>query len=224
MIGDKIIVREYNRKGAKLVMDHIVQSAIEPPFSVTVSGESGSGKSEVAECLKELLEAQGMSVLILAQDDYFRLPPHSNHQQRKADIHWVGSTEVDLAFMNYHVRKLSAGKPCSIIKPLVYFEENLVLTETVEGPYDVVIAEGTYTAMLKDATIHAFINRNYHETRADRLARNRDQALDNGEDAALSFLETVLEIEHRIIETHIELADIIIPPPEELLDIPEVHS
>ena len=34
--------------------------------------------------------------VVLQQDDYFRLPPKSNHQKRLDDILWVGTGEVRL--------------------------------------------------------------------------------------------------------------------------------
>ena len=80
------------------------------------------------------------------------------------------------------------------------------------------IAEGTYAALLYDIDVRVFINRDYTETKKHRLSRNRDQALENNADHDLTFLERVLEIEHRIISQHIKLADLVIPPPAVLME------
>ena len=216
MIGDKIVIKEYHRLGARLVIDYIHTHEPQSPYALTVSGESGSGKSEIAHCVKELLEAEGKKVAVLGQDDYFRLPPHSNHQQRTEDIGWVGPKEVQLDLMDYHVQKLLDRQGFTVIKPLVHFEENIITTEPIEGPFDVVIAEGTYTALLSTPSIRAFIDRDFRETKKDRLARNRDQALENGKDNQLTFLEDVLTIEHNEIKTHKSKASIIIPAPHEI--------
>ena len=64
--------------------------------TVTVAGESGSGKSEIAHCIAEVLEGEGKRALVLGQDDYFKLPPKSNHNRRLEGIDWVGPGEVRL--------------------------------------------------------------------------------------------------------------------------------
>ena len=217
MIGDKIIPTEYHYAAAGRIMEHITKLNGEGSFSICIAGESGSGKSEMAFCLKEYLEDYGKQVYILGQDDYFKLPPHSNHAMRKKDISWVGPGEVKLKLMNEHVQLLLSQEEKELVKPLVYFEEDRIDKETIKGPYEVVIAEGTYTSLLDDIHIRVFIDRDYRETKKDRLARNRDQALEGGEDQELSFLEAVLSIEHKIIREHKKAADIVIPAPELLV-------
>ncbi len=218
MIGDKILVNEYHRSAADMVLNYTFDNELSLPFAVSVAGESGSGKSEIAFYLKELFESEGRKVVILGQDDYFHLPPHSNHRQRKANIKWVGPQEVRLDLMNKHIMELRDQSRAEIVKPLVHFEDDCIRTEVLRGAFDVIIAEGTYTSMLECLDVRAFINRDYRETKKDRLSRNRDQSLENGKDQQLSFLEEVLEIEHRIISTHKSIANVVIPPPEILLN------
>ncbi len=218
MIGDKIKIKPYHKRGAQLVLVEINKLKLKPPFSIVVAGESGSGKSEIAQCLKDFLTEIDLKVIVLGQDDYFKLPPHSNHRKRQSDIDWVGSNEVKLELLENHVAALLDPKGMKITKPLVNFEKDSIGSESITGPFDVVIAEGTYTSLLKNITLKAFINRDYQETKKDRLSRNRDQALDGGKDQALTFLETVLKIEHQIISKHKAKANVIIPPPKDLLN------
>jgi uridine kinase len=210
MIGDKLVITDYHRAAARRVYDHLERLGAAGPMGVSVSGESGCGKSETAHCLKELLEAGGRRCVILAQDDYFHLPPRSNHEKRLEQFDWVGPGEVRLGLLDEHVALLKSGSRERLTKPLVYFEENRIGEEILPpGPYDVVIVEGTYTALLENLDARAFIDRNYRQTKKARLARARDPALD--------FLEKVLEREHGIISAHRSLADVVIdPPPEEV--------
>lgn len=208
----------YHYAAAELILTNLEKRDIKIPYSISVSGESGSGKTEIAHLLKEKLEEEGKRVMVLGQDDYFRLPPHSNHQQRKIDLGWVGPKEVQLLLMDEHVKKLLQPKNSIVFKPLISFNEDKIDTENITGPYDILIAEGTYTALLENIDIRIFINRDYKETKKHRLSRNRDQALENNTDQDLSFLEKVLQIEHKIIKQHIKLADLVIPPPNELLN------
>jgi len=216
MIGDKLLIEDYHIAAANFVIKQLEKLKPGLSYSLSVSGESGSGKSEIALVLAQKFEEQGKKVLVLGQDDYFKLPPHANHKQRKKDIGWVGTGEVKLDMLNEHVKKLLTDS-AKIEKPLVHFKEDIIEMEIINGPFDIVIAEGTYTALLKDVDIHVFIDRDYKETKRHRLSRNRDQSLENNKDKDLNFLENVLRIEHKIIREHKKLAQIVIPPPEILL-------
>lgn len=206
MIGDKLVITQYHRSGANQIRDRLVDHRRAGTVSVSVSGESGSGKSEMAHCLRDLLEVEDLACVVLAQDDYFRLPPKTNHRRRLEDFSWIGPGEVRLDLLDEHVRALKEGGPGDLVKPLVFFEEDRIGEEVLpRGPYDVVIVEGTYTALLPSLDLRAFIDRTYRQTKKARLQRARDPDLD--------FLERVLEKEHGIISKHRELADVIIAPP-----------
>jgi uridine kinase len=210
MIGDKLVITDYHRQGAAQVYE-VVKPRLDSspgPMSVTVAGESGSGKSEIAHCLAELIEKDGKTAIVLGQDDYFKLPPKSNHEKRLQDISWVGPGEVRLDLLDENITNLKEHPDRPVKKPLVYFDENRIDSETVEPKKrDVIIAEGTYTSLLENVDIRAFINRNYRQTKKARLKRARDPDVD--------FLEKVLEIEHQEISKHKARADVVIPPPPE---------
>jgi uridine kinase len=171
--------------------------------ALTVAGESGSGKSEIAGELAKRLEADGLRVLILQQDDYFFYPPKTNHQRRLQDIRNVGLEEVNLALLAEHLRQFKHSPGQVIDKPLVIFEEDRITREKIDPKeYDMVIAEGTYTTLLEDADYRIFIDRDYRMTLEARKERARDP-IDE-------FSERVLEIEHGIISKHKKLAHIVV--------------
>ncbi len=208
MIGDKLIITDYHRSAALQILKALKEKwkTTDKSIAVTIAGESGSGKSEIAYCLYELVEASGKKCIILGQDDYFKLPPKTNHNKRLKDINWVGPGEVHLDILDEHLDFLKHIKYQPLEKPLVNFDEDSIGHETImPDVFDVVIAEGTYTSLLKNSDLMAFINRDYKETKKNRLKRNREPDID--------FLEKVLEIEHREISKHKRLADVIIAPP-----------
>jgi len=207
VIGDRLVITDYHRDGAAKIFDAL-RARLDRgrTLAVTVAGESGCGKSETAHCLAELLTQEGWTSLILGQDDYFKLPPCSNHEKRLADIDWVGTGEVRLDLLDEHLAALKNDPDRPLTKPLVYFEEDRIGSEVLPGGRrDVVIAEGTYTTLLTNADVRAFINRDYRQTKLSRLKRARDPDVD--------FLEQVLEIEHGEIATHRTRADVVIAPP-----------
>lgn len=205
MKGDKLIIRDEHRRAVRNLLPLLSPDIIKAqnPFIVTIAGESGSGKSEIATVLRQLLlEKMHMRSIILQQDDYFVYPPKTNAKMRRRDISHVGISEVRLDVLDENLHEIMEGK-ATIEKPLVIFDEDCITYDTVnlEG-IKVVIVEGTYTTLLKNAHKHVFINRTYVDTRERRKERAREE-----QDA---FLEQILEIEHNIIAGHKAYADIII--------------
>ena len=70
------------------------------------------------------------------------------------------------------------------------------------GGARVVIAEGTYTSLLRNVDTRVFIARNRLETMEARVRRAREPAD--------PFIEDVLRIEHEIISAHRSRADVIL--------------
>ncbi len=204
MRGDIIIVGDHHRTAAAAIFAFLeprIRSSPHP-YRITVAGESGSGKSETAEAIADACRAHGLEPFVLQQDDYFVLPPRSNDRRRREDISWVGTDEVRMDLLDEHLKAARRRSP-GITKPLIDYEADRIGEETVDlSACDVVIAEGTYTTLLAHAEFRVFIAR----TRLDTLEARRERAREPIE----PFLERVLEIEHRIIAPHREVADAII--------------
>ena len=204
MRGDKIIVETHHREAAKAILPLILPAieASHGKFTITVAGESGSGKSETATAIADALASHELSTVIFQQDDYFVHPPKTNDSVRRKDIGWVGPQEVRLDLLDQHLQAFLDGV-ARIEKPLAIYDEDRFITETMEtADAGVAIAEGTYTTLLTHVGTKIFIARDYRETRAHREKRLRDSSeLD-------PFIDEVLRIEHDIISSQRSLADI----------------
>ncbi|MFP4613639.1 MAG: uridine kinase [Spirochaetaceae bacterium] len=204
MKGDVIIVEEHHRRAAAKIAAALEEKVREAArtYTVSVAGESGSGKSETAAALREEFEKLGFVAAVLQQDDYFVLPPKSNDAKRREDITWVGASEVRVDLLDSHLAAAQRGEK-TVTKPLVIYDEDRITEEemSLEG-LEVLIAEGTYTMLLEHVDTKVFINRNRLETLESRKKRGREEIE--------PFLEQVLEIEHNIISKHITKADIVI--------------
>ena len=204
MIGDILRIRDEHRKAARgaleLLLPRILSS--EGKFALSIGGESGSGKSEIAAVLAEDLQVRGLTSVIFQQDDYFELPPKSNDERRRRDLRFVGPSEVRLELLDRNIREALAGES-AIVKPLVHYKENHITEESLPvGDARVLIAEGTYTTLLSSVHARIFIDRTNADTRSDRVARGRE--------APDAWQERVLAIEHDIISGHKDRADVII--------------
>lgn len=206
MKGDSIVIEDHHRKAAKQIVSFLMTEIMnsEGRFALNVAGESGSGKSEIASAIAEELAKEGIRSVLLQQDDYFVYPPKTNDRTRRKDISWVGPQEVHLDMMDQNIRDILDGAE-EIEKPLVIYEEDIITRERIStGDAKVVIADGTYTTLLKNLTARTFIDRSFNDTRKHRERRMRDASeLDE-------FIDKVLEIEHRIISSHKPMADLVI--------------
>ncbi len=203
MKGDKLVIESHHTERAGEICD-LLQGRIERGFTLTVAGESGSGKSELASEIARLLTEAGHPTGILQQDDYFVFPPKTNHEMRRRNIEQVGPYEVKLDFLDSNLRSFKQGAT-AIYKPLVYYDEDRMTTEEMKvADFSALIAEGTYTSLLTFVDFRVFIDRDYHQTLEARKRRARDKFDD--------FIMDVLEREHRIISQHKKRADVIIPP------------
>ena len=185
----------------------------EQRYVITLAGESGCGKTETGKALVSELAKHGVGSLVLGQDNYFFLPPLANDAQRKADPAWLGPRkEVNLELMEKNLKEAIEGAN-SINIPHIHYHSNVEETRKADlTDIKVIIAEGTYVSLLKHVDTKIFIDADYHDTLKFRKLRNR------GNEVHDSFVEGILETEHKIIAGHVFLADFIITKDCEVIE------
>jgi len=203
MIGDVIHLEDRHLETAEKIYKMMDQnSSLPEKRTVGICGESGSGKSVTAFALKKILEDKGIKSLVIQMDDYFKLPPKTNHENRQKSLENVGIHEVHLNILQKNMKAFKEGTS-NFEKPLVHYQNNSIVTEIVETENtEVLIIEGTYILSIDEFDFSIFIDRNYKDTYKNRMERNRDEQSD--------FVEKVLDIEHRIISKFKEKADIVL--------------
>lgn len=203
MIGDKLIYHSAYKNITRFVVSELSDRLTkESRICISVGGESGCGKTSLAYALKiDIENATGYKGYLFHGDDYFKLPPADNHNNRLENIENVGINEVNIDLLDTHILEFKKGS--SIVKPLVIYEENIIVTEQVNGSeFDFCIVEGTYVSLLRNIDYKLFVETTYIDTYSLRLERARDLMTD--------FNEQVLEIEHQIIKSQCKLANIVI--------------
>jgi uridine kinase len=207
MRGDILVIQDHHRRVASEIVPQIIERIRRKNtrYVITVAGESGSGKSETGRAIVDKLASYGINSVLLAQDDYFNLPPKSNDLKRREDPEWLGPhVEVKFDVMEQNLINAIRGEN-EVTKPLVDYDLNTIEIETIKlDGIKVVIAEGTYTSLLKHVDTRIFISRNWQDTLEHRQKRKR------GNEVGDPFIEQVLCIEHKIIAGHKQLADFLI--------------
>lgn len=171
---------------------------------IGVGGESGSGKSVMAACLMVELGNRGQRAMLLAQDDYFWLPPRDNHAKRLKDFGNVGPQEIRMERL---AADIEAFRDQTVVEdaPLVDYAANQIHTHVLDfREADILLVEGTYVLEMDGLDLRIFMSRTFRDTRPQRHARLRDA---NDLDPAM---ETILEIEHTMIKPHSARADVVI--------------
>ena len=206
MQGDKIVIAEQHLEVANTIVDLLWPRIIasEGKYTMTVAGESGSGKSTTATALFTALQQRGKSCVLFQQDDYYVYPPITNDRTRRQNPEWRGLCEVNLALLDQHLQEFLEGGQ-QIQKPLIVYADDRIDHEIVDvAQADILLVEGTFISLLKHVNTRIFIARTYLDTRIDRRKRSRYQAeLDD-------FTEGILENEHEIVAAHSALADVVI--------------
>jgi uridine kinase len=201
MIGDKLIIEQHHIDRAAEIND-LLAGRLQDRFVITVAGESGAGKSELAYEIYRQLNERGIKTDVLQQDDYFVFPPKTNHEMRRRNLEQVGPYEVKLDLLDSNLRSFKRGES-PIFKPLVIYDQDRITTEEMDvADLKVLIAEGTYTSLLTFADVRVFIDRDYRQTLEARKRRARDRWE--------PFIEDVLEREHQIISRHKTRADLVV--------------
>ncbi|MEY3592743.1 MAG: hypothetical protein RLZZ38_1734 [Bacteroidota bacterium] len=193
MIGEKIDKNLLNTHAAKTLVDHINLQKTSHKFVVAIAGESGSGKTHMASAIQKAFSESDISASIIHMDDFFILPPASNHAQRLKDIAHVGPQEVDINRMNTLIADFKNNGHKIWVPRVSYYENSIAEIEIDLSEQQVLIVEGTYAFLLQDTDFHLFMSRNFEQTKELRLARNR------GTEAQDDFIEQVLVLEHQII-------------------------
>lgn len=207
MKGDKLIILDCHVQVAREIVSRLSAKINKKKcrFVITIAGESGSGKSEIGQAIQDELEKIKIKSVLLGQDDYFILPPKSNDQKRREDPEWLGPhIEVKLDVLEKNILDAIQGAR-KIYKPLVDYEKNVIEEENINlDGIKVLIAEGTYTSLLKHVDTRIFICKNWMDTLEHRQNRKR------GNEVGDPFIEKILGMEHKIIAGHKQLANILI--------------
>jgi len=176
MLGDVLLLEEKHKNAAKLIISEILKIHKEK-IIVCVSGESGSGKSELSHCIgKDLVKIHKIPTKILHSDNYYKIHPHIRNQWRMDNgIENVGLNEIDWQKLNNNISDFLNSKvskmPCIDLVP---DEIDELVTDFAK--YKILIVDGLYAINVHCSDINIYIDLTYHETKKAQSARGKENS------------------------------------------------
>jgi uridine kinase len=214
MLGDILLIRDMHKAAAESIARRVLQEIDKMPknykFIVGISGESGTGKSEVSHSLAKRLKQEHIRVKILHADNYYKVPPLLRTEWRRTKgIQTVGIDEYDWNLIHRNIQDFKEDResmmPCIDIIP-----EQVDKLITDFKKIDLLIIDGLYALKADGLDIRVFIDLTYLETKISQIVRGKEN-LDE-------FRTQVLEKEHQNIRALKPLADLTIDKSYEVVD------
>jgi len=203
MIGDKLIFEKIHKIKAKSILPYVLEKAqVNNKIIISIGGESGTGKTEVAYMLRSLLYKNSIRSKIISLDDYYITTFNEREAVRSLKgIEYVGLGEIDWYWIRtccddfYNNRRVKC-------KHIDKFAEDYEYSNWFPHKVKVLILEGLYGNKLQNIDLKIFLEGTYIETKHFRCIR--------GKEKQSNFRNQVLEKEHEVITSLIPLSDIIV--------------
>lgn len=211
MLGDVLLITEKHQKAGEIIIGKILSNP-KPKMIIGISGESGSGKSELAHVIAKGLRKHGIFAKPLHIDNYYRIHPLERTEWRKTNgiEKVVGFGEYDWDTINRNIRefregKLSAG-PCVDL-----VTEQVDQLTTDYSNIDMLVVDGLYAIKTEGIDLAVFIELTYHETKKAQVVR--------GKEPQNEYRMAVLEQEHKMVQSLRPKADLLITMEYEVKEV-----
>lgn len=202
MLGDVLLIAEKHQKAGEIIINRIIENP-KPKMIIGISGESGSGKSELAHVIAKGLRKHGIFCKPLHIDNYYRILPLERTEWRKSNgiEKVVGYGEYDWDTINRNIEEFRQGKvstgPCVDL-----VTEQVDQLTTDYSTVDMLVVDGLYAIKTEGVDLSIFIELTYHETKKAQVVR--------GKEPQNEYRMAVLEQEHKMVQALRPKADLFI--------------
>ncbi|WP_245153680.1 uridine kinase [Chlorobaculum sp. 24CR] len=209
MLNDVLLIRQEHLSAAAVICERIVSDMkvlcrTRPghKFIVAISGESGSGKSELAHTLAKALKKAGVQPKILHTDNYYRVSPAERLPARIADnFEHVGAAEYDWDLLKSNINDFRTGR-MSLMPCIDIITGQLDRFISDFSGVEVLVVDGLYALGIKDADLCVYIDLSWRETRKSQQLRGKEEDDD--------YRMRVLEKESEDVKSFRYRADLVI--------------
>lgn len=214
MLGDILLINDMHKEAActikKYVLNDLEKNDEGHRYVVSISGESGSGKSELAHSLGKTLKQNNIRVKVIHTDNYYKIQPLLREEwRRNKGFDKIGFNEYDWVRINRTIRDFRESQEC-MIPCIDLIPEQVDKLITDFSKIDLLIIDGLYAIKTNDVDLRIFIDLTYHETKINQIIRMKE--------AMSEFRLKILEQEHKSVVSLKPLADLIVDKSYQVID------
>lgn len=207
MLGDILLINDMHKEAAASLCELVLKRITEKDDSryryvVGISGESGSGKSELSHALGKALKDNNIRVKVVHTDNYYKIQPLLREEwRRNKGFDKIGLDEYDWIKLKKTIRDFKEAQEC--VMPCIDLIPEQVDKLIVDfEKIDLLIVDGLYAINAPDIDLRVFIDLTYHETKINQIIRMKEALSD--------FRLSILENEHKAVSSLRPMADMII--------------
>jgi uridine kinase len=198
MLNDVVTIEKKHTNAATTLFNRVLHDR-KPKFIVTISGEVGTGKCEIAHELGRKLIGAGISVKLLHMDNYYLVPPLERMEWRKKNgLEKIGYDEYDWKTINQNIDDFRTNKK-SVMPIVDLFTQMVDQLHTDFNGIEVLIIAGLYSIRINQGDLRVFIELTYEDTWEEQMLTQKE-VLDD-------FRIEVLKHEHKAVQSLKSLAD-----------------
>ncbi len=206
MLGDVLLINDMHKDAAQTIFERVQEerNTLDERYRyvVGISGESGSGKSELAHSLGKLLKDHHVRVKVIHTDNYYRIQPLLREEwRRNKGFDKIGLEEYDWIKIRKTIRDFKEEQEC-MIPCIDLIPEQVDKLITDFSKIDLLIIDGLYAINTPDVDLKVFIDLTYHETKINQIIRMKEALSD--------FRTAILEQEHQAVVSLKPQADLIV--------------
>ena len=206
MLGDILLINDMHKDAATSIREYVQKDLKKKGkryrYIVGISGESGSGKSELAHALGKILKQDKIRVKVIHTDNYYKIQPLLREEwRRNKGFDKIGLNEYDWVKINKTIRDFKEAQEC-VIPCIDLIPEQVDKLITDFSKINLLIIDGLYAINADDIDLRIFIDLTYKETKINQIIRMKE--------AISEFRLQILEREHRSVLSLKSLADLIV--------------
>jgi uridine kinase len=209
MLGDVLLIEDKHRDAGEAIIQKILERK-KDKFIIGISGESGSGKSELAHVIAKGLRKHGIMAKPIHIDNYYRILPLERTEWRKKNgiENVVGYGEYDWETIYSNIEDFKNNRKPTMPCVDLVTEQVDQLTTDFNG-IDMLVVDGLYAIKTDGVDLRIFLELTYHETKKAQVVR--------GKEPQNEYRMAVLEQEHRMVQALKPKADILISKEYEVM-------
>ncbi len=173
MLHDILLIEEWHHQVCQKIFE-IIKSRIKSKEIITISGESGSGKSELAHLICRKLKESGFLAKNISGDNFYKVPPkeRQSYREKYAIEKVIGPDEYDWKLLTSLLDQFKNGKKASF--PCIdLITDQIDTLNTDFKNVNILVFDGLYAIKL-DSNYRIYIDITYEKNKKAQVLRNKE--------------------------------------------------